>query len=297
MGFATCLSLFVEATKRRGELAMYVMPKALESAWSIARRRAWVPFSASLFLPVSSASDRRWHVARLTRLRLCAQFPAERCSSRLQPCPWSCPPISTSRRCCPAWSAPLSTSSPVWTEGGASEDEARSNVHDEWRANERTSFNAGRMHQLPKCHQSSECKGHTPVCAGDGKLSALRCFWLSYASRRRFRRSRHYRLISTQVKLRAAPSWSFSSSWAGRAPAIPLSFLTFSLPERFTDGSLRWISALMSSLLLQMGRCGVTFQSIIVMWMSKRVQELTRGGPRRWRSAFQLGPLRPPQAG
>ena len=48
MGFATCLSLFVEAKKRRGELALYVMPKALESAWSIARRRAWVPFSASL---------------------------------------------------------------------------------------------------------------------------------------------------------------------------------------------------------------------------------------------------------
>jgi len=45
MGFATCLSLFVEEKKRRGELAMYVMPKALESAWSIARRRAYVPFS------------------------------------------------------------------------------------------------------------------------------------------------------------------------------------------------------------------------------------------------------------
>ncbi|KAK9896940.1 hypothetical protein P389DRAFT_143247 [Cystobasidium minutum MCA 4210] len=44
MGFATCLSLFVEEKKRRGELAMYVMPKALESAWSIARRRAYVPF-------------------------------------------------------------------------------------------------------------------------------------------------------------------------------------------------------------------------------------------------------------
>lgn len=45
MGFATCLSLFVEEKKRRGELAMYVMPKALESAWSIARRRSYVPFS------------------------------------------------------------------------------------------------------------------------------------------------------------------------------------------------------------------------------------------------------------
>lgn len=45
MGFSTCLSLFVEEKKRRGELAMYVMPKALESAWASARRRSYVPFS------------------------------------------------------------------------------------------------------------------------------------------------------------------------------------------------------------------------------------------------------------
>nr|XP_031864219.1 uncharacterized protein CI109_000131 [Kwoniella shandongensis]KAA5531291.1 hypothetical protein CI109_000131 [Kwoniella shandongensis] len=43
MGFATCLSLLVEEKKRRAELAMYVLPRALESAWSSARRRAWVP--------------------------------------------------------------------------------------------------------------------------------------------------------------------------------------------------------------------------------------------------------------
>jgi len=44
LGATTCLSLFIEEKKRRGELAMYVMPKALEAAWSIARRRAYVPF-------------------------------------------------------------------------------------------------------------------------------------------------------------------------------------------------------------------------------------------------------------
>ncbi|CAG7853131.1 SubName: Full=Uncharacterized protein {ECO:0000313/EMBL:CCA72720.1} [Serendipita indica DSM 11827] len=36
------LSLLVEAPKRRAELAMYVMPKALESAWVSARGRGWV---------------------------------------------------------------------------------------------------------------------------------------------------------------------------------------------------------------------------------------------------------------
>ncbi|KAK8858599.1 hypothetical protein IAR55_002828 [Kwoniella newhampshirensis] len=43
MGFATCLSLLVEEKKRRAELAMYVLPRALESAWSSARKKAWVP--------------------------------------------------------------------------------------------------------------------------------------------------------------------------------------------------------------------------------------------------------------
>ncbi|KAG8786646.1 hypothetical protein FRC15_010986 [Serendipita sp. 397] len=36
------LSLLVEAPRRRAELAMYVMPKALESAWIAARGRGWV---------------------------------------------------------------------------------------------------------------------------------------------------------------------------------------------------------------------------------------------------------------
>ncbi|KAN0061441.1 hypothetical protein ACQY0O_006288 [Thecaphora frezii] len=43
-GFMTCLSLFVEHSRRRAELAAYVLPKGMESAWSVARRRAWVPF-------------------------------------------------------------------------------------------------------------------------------------------------------------------------------------------------------------------------------------------------------------
>lgn len=43
-GFATCLSLFIEEKKRRGELAMYVLPRGLESLWSILRRRSYVPF-------------------------------------------------------------------------------------------------------------------------------------------------------------------------------------------------------------------------------------------------------------
>ncbi|WVF69152.1 hypothetical protein IAT40_003927 [Kwoniella sp. CBS 6097] len=43
IGFSTCLSLLVEEKKRRAELAMYVLPRALESAWSSARKRAWVP--------------------------------------------------------------------------------------------------------------------------------------------------------------------------------------------------------------------------------------------------------------
>ncbi|ORY24308.1 hypothetical protein BCR39DRAFT_547390 [Naematelia encephala] len=43
MGFSTCLSLLVEEKKRRAELAMYVLPRALESVWSSARKRAWVP--------------------------------------------------------------------------------------------------------------------------------------------------------------------------------------------------------------------------------------------------------------
>jgi hypothetical protein len=36
------LSLLVEEKRRRGELAMYVLPKGLESAWVMARGKGWV---------------------------------------------------------------------------------------------------------------------------------------------------------------------------------------------------------------------------------------------------------------
>lgn len=41
-GLLTGLSLFVEEKRRRAELAMYVLPKGLESAWSLARGRGLV---------------------------------------------------------------------------------------------------------------------------------------------------------------------------------------------------------------------------------------------------------------
>jgi len=44
LGMLSGLSLFVEDKRRRGELAMYVLPRGLESAWSVMRNRGWVPF-------------------------------------------------------------------------------------------------------------------------------------------------------------------------------------------------------------------------------------------------------------
>ena len=41
-GMISGLSLLVEAKRRRGELAMYVLPKGLESAWVMARGKGWV---------------------------------------------------------------------------------------------------------------------------------------------------------------------------------------------------------------------------------------------------------------
>lgn len=41
-GVASGLSLFLEQKRRRGELAMYVLPKGLESAWVMARGKGWV---------------------------------------------------------------------------------------------------------------------------------------------------------------------------------------------------------------------------------------------------------------
>lgn len=42
-GLLSGFSLFVEERRRRGELAMYVLPRGLESAWGVMRRRGWVP--------------------------------------------------------------------------------------------------------------------------------------------------------------------------------------------------------------------------------------------------------------
>ncbi|KAG5723700.1 hypothetical protein E4T56_gene9283, partial [Termitomyces sp. T112] len=41
-GFMAGLSLFVEEKRRRGELAMYVLPKGLESVWVMLRGKGWV---------------------------------------------------------------------------------------------------------------------------------------------------------------------------------------------------------------------------------------------------------------
>lgn len=43
IGFATCLSLFVDNARRRAELAVYVLPKGAQSAWMVARQKRWVP--------------------------------------------------------------------------------------------------------------------------------------------------------------------------------------------------------------------------------------------------------------
>lgn len=42
LGFLAGLSLFIEDPRRRAELAMYVLPKGLESAWSAARGKGYV---------------------------------------------------------------------------------------------------------------------------------------------------------------------------------------------------------------------------------------------------------------
>ncbi|TIA82736.1 hypothetical protein E3P84_02193 [Wallemia ichthyophaga] len=58
-GFLTCASLGVEESKRRSELAMYVLPKAMESAWMTMRRKKWVPhfpFGPELLVAFGTAS-------------------------------------------------------------------------------------------------------------------------------------------------------------------------------------------------------------------------------------------------
>jgi len=44
LGALTGLALFVEDQRRRAELTMYVLPRGLESAWSMMRNRGYVPF-------------------------------------------------------------------------------------------------------------------------------------------------------------------------------------------------------------------------------------------------------------
>lgn len=41
-GFLAGLALFLEEPRRRAELAMYVLPKGLESVWTMARGRGYV---------------------------------------------------------------------------------------------------------------------------------------------------------------------------------------------------------------------------------------------------------------
>lgn len=54
-GFSTCASLFIEEKKRRGELAMYVLPRGMEALWSVLRRRSYVPFVPGGEVLLSSA--------------------------------------------------------------------------------------------------------------------------------------------------------------------------------------------------------------------------------------------------
>lgn len=81
-GFLTCLSLFVEHKRRRTELAMYVLPKGMESAWSVARQRSWLPFvpggdllltSAGMSLIMGTYAQNPEHLSGLVR-RIVYQF-------------------------------------------------------------------------------------------------------------------------------------------------------------------------------------------------------------------------------
>lgn len=52
------LALLIEEKKRRGELAMYMLPKGLESAWLTARGKGWV-FRTGEFGEMIVSLDRR----------------------------------------------------------------------------------------------------------------------------------------------------------------------------------------------------------------------------------------------
>jgi hypothetical protein len=81
-GFLTCMSLFIEHKRRRTELAMYVLPKGMESAWSVARQQSWLPFvpggdllltSAGMSLIMGTYAQNPDHLSGLVR-RIVYQF-------------------------------------------------------------------------------------------------------------------------------------------------------------------------------------------------------------------------------
>ncbi len=75
-GFMTCLSLFVDDSRRRAELAAYVLPKGMESAWSVLRKKSYVPFvpggevlltSAGMSLVMGTYAQNPEHLSGLVR--------------------------------------------------------------------------------------------------------------------------------------------------------------------------------------------------------------------------------------
>ncbi|SYW82565.1 uncharacterized protein UBRO2_04687 [Ustilago bromivora] len=81
-GFTTSLSLFVDDSRRRAELAAYVLPKGMESAWSVLRQKAYVPFvpggdllltSAGMSLVMGTYAQNPEHLSGLVR-RIVYQF-------------------------------------------------------------------------------------------------------------------------------------------------------------------------------------------------------------------------------
>lgn len=81
-GFLTSASLFVDHSRRRAELAAYVLPKGMESAWSVARKRGWAPFvpggdllltSAGMSLVMGTYARSPEHLSGLVR-RVIYQF-------------------------------------------------------------------------------------------------------------------------------------------------------------------------------------------------------------------------------
>ncbi|KAI6042738.1 hypothetical protein EDC04DRAFT_2656237 [Pisolithus marmoratus] len=72
-GFLGALSLFIEERRRRGELAMYALPKALESAWLTARGKGWVFRTGSAGEALCIYQNDPQHLSGLVR-RILYQF-------------------------------------------------------------------------------------------------------------------------------------------------------------------------------------------------------------------------------